>query len=76
MVLPLNEVQTKQHMASKPGNIKDEYIRVQDINMAIDECKIALISLNALFKESIIQLVDLHNEKQCEIIDKWLKVTK
>lgn len=67
MALPLQEVQTKKHMAPKPGNIVDEYIRVQEINSAIDECEKQIASdfTNPYTKRRI-----------CDIIDKWLRRKK
>jgi len=39
MTYPLRETQYKEIMASKPGNLKDKYIKVQNINNAINRCK-------------------------------------
>jgi len=67
MVLPLNEVQTKKHMAPKPGYIKDDYIRVQNINNAVDACE----------QELDKEFVNVHTKQRIfGIIDKWLKVKK
>ena len=45
MVLPLNEVNKIEQYASKPGNLIDKYIKVQDINNAVSELKRELIGV-------------------------------
>ena len=64
MTLPLSEVQKIKRKASKPGNIYDEYIRVQDINNAVNKMKDEFFKLfpNIYMQKSIIK-----------IIDKWLR---
>jgi len=37
MVLPLQEVNVIEKRPNKPGNLWDEYIRVQDINNAVQQ---------------------------------------
>ena len=67
MAIPLNEVQKIEQKASKPGHIINKYVKVQDINNALNECK---KEIREEFKNDMIRKV---------IFDKlnwWLRITK
>lgn len=64
MVLPLKETNKIEQKASKPGNLIDYYVKVQDINNSISELKRELIGLMGT------------NELQRMVfdkIDKWIR---
>ncbi len=67
MTIPLREIYGRQIKVSKPGHFKDNYLRTQDINMAIDECQ----------KDIINETQEIISKKFLEryifpVIDKWL----
>ena len=66
MALPLDEVHKIEKMASKPGYLVDKYVKVQNINNAVNACKDEI-------------KIDFPNKKVQEVIfkniDKWLVVT-
>lgn len=64
-MLPLNEVNKITKSASKPGNLVDRYIKVQDINNAVHNCK---EELKKDFGNEHIQKIIF------DIINKWLLV--
>ncbi len=67
MTIPLNDVQKIERKASKPGNIVNKYVKIQDINNALNECK---KEIGEEFKNDIIRKV---------IFDKlnwWMEITK
>jgi len=70
MTLTLSEVPNrKEHLASKPGYLIDRYIRVQEINNAVDECMMDIeIGVSGVLSENFL------TEKILNKIDKWLKI--
>ena len=65
MAIPLNEVQKIEQKASKPGNIINKYVKVQDINNSVNECKTEIFNE---YKNGL--------EAVNKVIDKWLMITK
>ena len=70
MTIPLSEVPNrKEQLASKPGYIVDEYIRIQEINNAVDECKEDIRrELVGVLNDDFLKTTILNK------IDKWLNV--
>ncbi len=65
MTIPLNQVQKIKKKASKPGELWDEYVKVQDINNAVRLCK----------KDIARDFTNVHvQEIIFDKIDKWISV--
>ncbi len=64
MAVPLNDVNKIEIPASKPGNIKDEYVKIQNVNNALRECK---VELSSVFSEPIMTVINTR-------LDKWLRI--
>ena len=65
MAIPLNDVQKIEQKASKPGNIVNKYVKVQDINNALNECKMEIASE---FRNGL--------KAVNKVINKWMQITK